>query len=102
MNVAIVGCGVIGQKRAANLPAHCRLLICVDQLQEKAQALAQNFHGCEAYTDWQIILERDDIDIVIIATIHACLAEIATGAVKAGKHVLIEKPGAKHSRELEA
>jgi predicted dehydrogenase len=100
VNIAIVGCGLIGQKRAKTLK-HCKLTVCVDQIKERAEALAKQFSGCIALTDWREAVKRDDVDIVIIATLHASLAEIAFAAVSAGKHILIEKPAGKHSTELE-
>ncbi len=51
-----------------------------------------NYKGCDAYNEFEKILERKDIDAVVIATPdhwHAC---IAIAAVKAGKDVYCEKP----------
>jgi len=45
---------------------------------------------------------RDDIDVVFVATVHDQLAPVAAAAVNAGKHVLIEKPGACRAAELDA
>jgi len=98
MNIAIIGCGFIGQKRAKTLQG--QIVACVDLNQERAQKLANQFPGCSALTDWRDVVQRNDVDIVIIATLHATLAEIALAAVKAGKHVLMEKPGARYSAEL--
>jgi predicted dehydrogenase len=100
VNVAIIGCGLIGQKRARTL-AECKLIACVDLVQEKADALARQFPGCTAYPDWRAAIQRPEVDIVIICTLHVTLAEIGLAAVQAGKHVLLEKPAAKHSSELE-
>lgn len=99
MNIAIIGCGLIGQKRAKTL-AGCRLVACVDRIQEKAEALARQFPGCVALTDWQDAISKSDVDIVIIATLHATLTEIGLAAVQAGKHVLLEKPAGKCASEL--
>lgn len=99
MKVAIIGCGFIGQKRAANLSSH-ELILCVDTIETKAQSLASQFPHCRAMTDWQQALLDPDVDMVIIATLHATLSEIAHAAIRAGKHVLIEKPGARASSEL--
>ena len=101
MNVAIVGCGLIGQKRAKTLTGKGQLIACVDQVYDKAKQLSQLFPDCTPYTDWREMMNRPDIQIVMIATLHSSLAEIALAAVKAGKHVLIEKPGARKSIELE-
>jgi predicted dehydrogenase len=102
MNVAIVGCGFIGQKRAKTLTVSSKLIACVDKVQERAEALARQYPGCTAYTDWQDVIARPDVDIIIIATLHATLAEIGFAAVQAGKHVLLEKPAGRHSTELDA
>jgi len=99
-NVAIIGCGLIGQKRAKKLN-QARLVACADVVREKAETLAKQYAGCTFSQDWREIINRADIDIVIVATLHAALAEIAVAAVNAGKHVLIEKPAAKTVAELQ-
>lgn len=98
--IGIIGCGLIGHKRAKTLGNH-PLLACVDIVPEKAQALAKLYPGCTPLTDWQALLQRADIDIVIIATLHATLAEIALAAIAAGKHILIEKPAGRRALELD-
>lgn len=100
MNVAIIGCGLMGQKRAKAL-GNCRLIACVDLDKEKADTLAKQFEGAVSFTDWRDVINRLDVDIVIISTIHAALAEIALAAIQAGKHVLLEKPAGRHSSELD-
>ncbi len=101
VGVAIVGCGLIGQKRARSLgPA--RLVACADVVFDRAQALAQTAPGALATADWQAVLARADVDIVIIATTNSMLAEATSAAVQAGKHVLVEKPAARNTRELDA
>ena len=45
-------------------------------------------------------MQDPTVSMVIVATLHDSLAEIARGAVEAGKHVLVEKPGARRSGEL--
>lgn len=100
VNVAIIGCGLIGQKRANALKNKKNLLFCVDKVYEKAKHLADQFSGCIASTDYQKIVQDADVQVVIISTLHNALAEIAHAAVASGKHVLIEKPGARHFSEL--
>jgi predicted dehydrogenase len=99
MNVAIIGCGLIGQKRAKTL-ASAKLVVCVDQIKARADSLASQHPGCVATTDWHAAVNRPEVNIVIICTLHVSLAEIALAAVKAGKHVLVEKPGARKASEL--
>jgi predicted dehydrogenase len=97
--VAIVGCGLIGQKRAKALGG-ARLVVCADIAQDRAERLAATAPGCKAVTDWKLAVSDPAVSIVIISTLHDTLAEIAHGAVAAGKHVLIEKPAARRPVEL--
>lgn len=104
MNIAIIGCGLIGQKRAKALSKaskDCRLIFCVDQILERAESLAKQHSGCQVSTHWQDAVAHPDVDIVIIATLHASLPEIGLGAIDAGKHVLIEKPAGRYAQEIE-
>jgi predicted dehydrogenase len=97
--VAIVGCGLIGQKRAKALSGG-RLVVCADTAQDRADRLAVTVPGCKAVTDWKLAVSDPAVRIVIISTLHDTLAEIAKGAVAAGKHVLVEKPAARRAAEL--
>lgn len=100
MNVGIVGCGLLGQKRAKAL-AGARLVACADLDASRARRLAQDFQGCEALEDWRALVDRKEVGIVVVATPHNALAEITGCALAAGKHVLVEKPAARHVSELE-
>ena len=101
MKVGIVGCGLIGQKRARVL-GESRLVACADPKAERAEGLA---NGCPdrpaVLTDWRALVERSDVEAVIVATPHNVLAEVTLGAIAAGKDVLVEKPAAAKSRELD-
>jgi len=99
MRLAIIGCGLIGQKRARNL-ADARLVQCVDRELVRAERLARETEGCSASTDWRGILASSAIDAAVIATPHDSLAEIVRYAIECGKHVLVEKPAARHVSEL--
>src|SRR5262249_36842019 len=57
-------------------------------------------HRAVPVTDWQEAVRRDDVDVAFIATTHDLLAPIACAVAAAGKHVLIEKPGARRAEEL--
>jgi predicted dehydrogenase len=98
--VAIVGCGLIGQKRARVLERGALRVAC-DADQRRAAALASSY-GADASSDWRAAVARDDVDLVIVATSHDALAEITAGAAGHGKHVLVEKPAARRARELDA
>ena len=99
LRAAIIGCGFIGHKRSKSLgPA--RLAACADVEIERASALARTVPDCSAHNDWREVVQRHDIDVVIVATLHDSLAAIAGGAIEAGKHVLVEKPAGRHSSEI--
>ncbi len=52
----------------------------------------QRRHGGDRYEDYRRLINRSDVDVVVIATPHHTHAELAIEALQAGKHVLLEKP----------
>ena len=97
--VGIIGCGVIGQKRAKAL-GEGRLIACADINEPRALALAET-SGAKVFGDWHDLLARPDVDMVVIATVNDSLAGITLASIEAGKHVLVEKPAARNPAELE-
>ncbi len=101
VRVAIVGCGLIGGKRAKSIAALGHSVVATaDAVPDRAAALAKAYPGCVSSGDWREVVIRDDVDAVIVATINDSLASITLGAVRAGKHVLVEKPAARSADEL--
>ena len=101
MKVGIIGCGLVGRKRASAL-GDSRLVACADLVRERAETLARAVPGqVQVLTEWRALVDRPDIDVVIVATSHDMLAEVMLAAVSAGKHALVEKPGARRARELD-
>jgi len=100
MRVAIVGCGRIGQRRARALGADI-LVVCADVVRERADALAETSPGARSVASWREAVEQRDVNVVVVATPHHLLAQVTLAAVAAGKHVLVEKPGARSAAELE-
>jgi predicted dehydrogenase len=101
MQAAIIGCGLIGKKRARAL-GPVRLGACCDLVEERARALAAEHPGAVVIADWREAATHPDVGIVIVASTHDMLAPIAEAAAAAGKHVLIEKPGGRRAAELDA
>ncbi len=90
---AIIGCGVIHSLHAdalANYP-HAELKAVVDIDSKKSETMARRY-GCKALTDYRDALADPEIDVVHICTPHYLHAPMAIEAMKAGKHVLTEKP----------
>jgi predicted dehydrogenase len=88
---AIVGCGLIGGKRAAALPRGSLTAVC-DVVPERAAALAAKAGPqCLATTSLPQLLDTNP-DAVIVSTLNASLGPVALACLQAGKHVLVEKP----------
>ena len=87
--VGIVGCGVIGRKRAEALGSD-PLVATHDVHLGAAEALAKDFGG-DACASLAELLDRD-LDVVVVAAIHRDLPELACAALGSGAHVLVEKP----------
>ncbi|CAN5372487.1 Gfo/Idh/MocA family oxidoreductase [soil metagenome] len=99
MNFAILGCGLIGAKRAHALKGH-RLVACMDTDLKRAESLARAFPGALATTDPEQAVSLAEVDAVIVAAPHAALPALTELALRHGKHVLVEKPGGRNAREL--
>jgi predicted dehydrogenase len=100
VRVGIVGCGLIGGKRAKSIAALGHTVACVaDTVRDRAAALAKGYPGCAVCEDWRELV-KGDIDAVVVSTINDSLAPITLAAVQVGKHVLVEKPAARSAEEL--
>jgi len=81
-------------------PAASLVAVC-DQDAGRAAALAAEFGFSDHGADWRALVARSDIRAVGIATPDFAHGEIALAAIRAGKHVLIEKPLATTVAECE-
>jgi predicted dehydrogenase len=100
LNVALVGCGLIGDKRANAIQNLVNLKTCYDIDARVRDAFAAQ-HNCTVANSYIEMVENKDIDLVIISTRHDSLAELAQLAIRNRKHVFIEKPGALNSEQFE-
>lgn len=100
LGIAVIGAGFWGRNHARNLKElqETRLIAVCDKDEARAKAIAELF-GVEAYTDSRKMLKREDIEAVTVCTWSTNLAAEATNALKAGKHVLVEKPMANSVQE---
>lgn len=99
LRVAIVGCGLIGNKRALALGPDDELVGCHDLDAAAAQAMAARY-ACRACADLGELLALQP-DVVVVAVYHDALAELTEQALAAGAHVLVEKPGAMSTVEID-
>jgi predicted dehydrogenase len=93
MKAAVIGCGLIGRKRALALPDYVELVGCFDEVATVAKSFATEFKTSN-FPSLDVLLEIHDLSFVVIATRHDALHSLAMAALEAGKHVFIEKPGA--------
>lgn len=100
LQFAILGCGLIGKKRAGAVGPRGKLRYACDLDQGRAADLARGHPGCAAITDHRIALSDPTVNAVIVSTLNSALAPLALEAVEAGKHVLMEKPGGLNAGEL--
>lgn len=98
--IALIGCGRVGQKRLQLLPPGSVTVACDLEL-ARARALAARSPGCRATDSVDETLRSPEVDVVCLATVNAALAPLALQAVRQGKHVLVEKPGAVRVREID-
>ena len=78
--------------RFFDLPLVAEMTAVCGHDEQRTAAAAQKL-GWQSYeTDWHALIERDDIDVIDICTPGDSHAQIAIAALRAGKHVLCEKP----------
>jgi UDP-N-acetylglucosamine 3-dehydrogenase len=100
LGVAVIGTGFWGKNHARaykELESTNLVAIC-DVNPERAKNVANQF-GVKAYTDSTRMLKNKEIDAVSVCTWSTILAKEALKALKAGKHVLVEKPMAANTKQ---
>ena len=102
LGVAVIGTGFWGKNhaRAYKEIESTNLMAICDVNPERAQAIADQF-GVKAYTDSTTMLRDSEIEAVSVCTWSTVLAQEALKVLKAGKHVLVEKPMAADSKQAE-
>ena len=113
----LIGCGRIAQLHLKTLArlAEARLCAVSDIDRQKMTRAEQLYAGyrqkrlegkdsalvCRHYTDYRRLLQDKNIDVVIICTLSNLHADIVRQALKAGKHVIVEKPLALSLKEAD-
>jgi predicted dehydrogenase len=91
MKTVIIGCGLIGRKRALSLSGDDVIVACCDSNEAVAQKFGQDFN-CKAYLEYELVFNGEDFDAVIVSVVNKFAQPIILAALKRGKHVLAEKP----------
>ena len=94
VNIGVIGCGHWGPNhvRIFSDLDRSRVVACADLQSSRLKRIQQRFPDVETVSDYRLLLERDDIDAVVIATPTHTHAGITGEALSAGKHLLVEKP----------
>ncbi len=93
VRVGLIGTGYVAKLRAETLlhDERARLIAVVGNTPEKTEAFAKD-HQIEAMSSWQQLVEREDVDLVVICTINRDHGRIASKALSSSKHVIVEYP----------
>ena len=102
LRVAVLGAGRWAE--FAHIPGwqrdpRCEVVVICDPLKERADDFAQQFSIPESTSEWQVVIDRSDIDVIDICTPSSTHFELAWKSLEAGKHILCEKPVARNFRD---
>lgn len=96
IRVGVIGMGNIGSMHANNIYQNkiegMKLTAVCDENSARLEACQERFPDVSGYSDYAVLLQSNTIDAVVIAVPHRLHARIAMDALKAGLHVLLEKP----------
>ena len=101
--IAQIGCGYWGPNLLRNFSAlpHCRVKYVADASAERRNFVQLNFPKTEAIESATQVLDDPEVQAVVIATPAAAHFALASEALRAGKHVFVEKPMATRAIEVE-
>jgi len=97
INVGLIGCGGRGNyvgrafAKIGQETNPCQIVAVCDVYQKRLN-MSKEFHKCDGYLDYREVINRPDVDAVIIATPDHWHARMALEAMDKGKDVYLEKP----------
>ena len=101
MNIAIIGCGLVGNKRAENLSKKHKIIAVCDKFKKNAKQILKNNKNAIFYSKWKDIFKIRELDCIIICTPHNLLFRIAAYGLKLNRiNLFVEKPGVKNLKEI--
>jgi len=92
LNFAIIGCGRIAERHAKHIQGMANLVSVCDINKDKADMLARKYNCNSLYRIDDLLCQKNNIDVVSICTPNGLHAEHTVKSLKAGCHVLCEKP----------
>ncbi len=94
LKIGIIGAGKIVRVRHLPETQSCpgaEVGAVCDVVESRAKEMAEEYH-CKAFTDYRDLVQDPNLDAVIVAATNTTHAEMTIAALKAGKHVMCEKP----------
>ena len=103
MNVAVIGLGYWGPNIVRNFKMnnHIDRLVCCDTDEGQLEKVKNNFRDIETTTNFNSVLDDENIDAVAIVTPVDTHYELAKRALQKGKHIIVEKPLTSNVKQAE-
>ena len=103
VNIAVIGCGALAN--GAHLPtiaasANLNLQVCCDRDPVLAKNSAEKWGANRFCTDWQDVIDSDDVDMIVLCTHTNLRAAVICPALKKGIPVYTEKPMTNSREEM--
>ena len=98
LTVGVIGCGLIGLKRAYALNKK-QILGCYDIDKDKSKFFSKEFN-CKSYKNENELIFDKRIKVLFICTFHNSLKKFLLKGISSKKHILVEKPGAKNLSQI--
>lgn len=103
ITVAQIGCGYWGPNLLRNFSANpkCRVKWLADQSEQRQAYVHENYPQTQTTSEAETVINDPEVDAVVVATPASTHFELAKSCLKAGKHVLVEKPLAMFTKEAD-
>ena len=103
VKVGLIGCGQWGSKliRVFHEGGQSIVTAVCDTDIGRLNVIRGRFPAVETHTDWQKLIARDDVTLIVVATTLDSHYAIAREAIRHGKHVLVETPFTRDAEQAE-
>jgi len=101
MNIGVVGFGYWGPNLVRNFLSTPSIdgVVCYDSSEKRLQVAKQRFPSIETVDRYEELIDREDVQAIVIATPVSQHFPLGMKALQAGKHLLLEKPMAESSAQ---
>lgn len=100
-NVGVIGAGAIGHNHVQGFQQspHARVIAVAETNVERGDEVRRKYNVPDLHTDYRQMLKREDIDVVSVALPNYLHAKVGLEALRAGKHLIIDKPMATNAKD---